>query len=540
MDKEKIEQLLGNIKRGLGTALKSVGGFVNGHKTLTVVVCAVFAVVLTVTVFVMDKLNRINYDDGSNPSLMYTEPATSSTPAITTTEKKGKFTSFKAADGSTVFTDGSYVNTIGAGILNDGTTIYPTGIVVFQDGSYIIGSGIKIGKDGIATFSDGSQLHMTLFSIGKDGRILSKSPDGSINIINHVAEQAVINSAQGTQQLNPNAPQTTTRPADSLSQIGNNSQPQQTPIVNNTPAQDVDDVVIEDVMANVDESVKQEIQQNDQAIAQNRNNKEIWYNDDVVNILLMGIDNGGRNYPYGRSDAMIVASINKKTKAIKLVSFARAAYVAIDGYANTRLNHAHGYGGAALAMDTIEKNYKIRIDNYISTTFDAFKQLIDSLGGVDIGLTKAEIRDETIKYALSLQGYDNLVPGTYTLNGYSALNYVRLRSIDSDKERTQRQRNVLVALANKAKTMSVIELNNALNQVLPYVTTDLSRSEILGQVMNVPSYLSGNIEQYVLPHKSSALQLIDGFEVVLVDWDNEINYTHEVFYQGLDVKYVTG
>lgn len=553
MDKEKIQQIIDVVKEKSGQVIKTVKNFTDKHKILTAVVSVVLAITLAVAVFVMDKLNRINYDDGSNPSLMYTEPSTDMTAqVIATTEKKGKFQSFKAADGSIVFTDGSYVNTLGAGVLNDGTTVYPTGIVVFQDGSYIIGSGIRVDKDGIATFSDGSQLHMSLFSIAKNGQILLKSPDGSLKIINNVAEQAVINSSQGSASLSPVSPQnpvTTTRPvgnSDILSNInnsgiGNNNTQNQAPIVNNTPVQDVDDIVIEDVMNNVDQSVKDELEQNDQAIEQNRNNKEIWYSDDVVNILLMGIDNGGKNYPYGRSDAMIVASVNKKTKAVKLISFSRTAYVAIDGYANTRLNHAHGYGGPALAIDTIEKNYKIRIDNYISTTFEAFKQLIDTLGGVDIGLTRAEIEDDTIKYALSLQGYTNLVPGTYTLNGYSALNYVRLRSVDSDRERTQRQRNVLVALANKAKSMSVIELNNALNQVLPYVTTDLSRSEILGQVMNVPSYLSGNMEQYVLPHKSSALQLIDGFEVVLVDWDSEINYTHEVFYGDVaDVKYVTG
>ena len=230
------------------------------------------------------------------------------------------------------------------------------------------------------------------------------------------------------------------------------------------------------IIVNVDDDIRQELENNDQAIEQNRNNNEIWYSDDVVNILLMGIDQGGKNYPYGRSDALIIASINKKTKTVKLVSFARSAYVAIEGYANTRLNHAHGYGGPALAIDTIEKNYKIRIDNYISTTFEAFQQLIDCLGGVDIGLTQAEINDETMQYVLKLQGYTDLIPGTYTLNGYSALNYVRLRSIDSDRERTQRQRNVLTSLAAKAKSMNVFELNNALNEILPYITTDLSRN----------------------------------------------------------------
>lgn len=547
MDKEKIQQIFEDIQEKLDPVFKAIKNFVINHKIFTVIVSIAFILAASVTAFIMDKLNRINYDDGTNLSVVYTEtdaiyPELSTLQSSTTL--KSKFTSYKAGDGSTIFQDGSYINAVGAAILSDGTTIYPTGIVVFQDGSYIIGSGIKIAGDGIATFSDGSQLHISLFSIRKDGRILSKSPDGSISIVNNVAEHAIINSSSGTVvfnsgELTTSAKVTTTN--NHLSNIGNNSQTQATPVTPTAPiVQDVDDNEIEDIIVNVDNNIKEELQQNDQAIAQNRNNNEIWYSDDIFNILLMGIDNGGKNYPYGRSDAMIVASINKKTKEVKLVSFARSAYVAIDGYANTRLNHAHGYGGAPLAISTIEKNYKIRIDRYVSTTFDAFKQLIDSLGGVDIGLTKAEIKDKTIQYALKLQGYTDLVPGVYTLNGYSALNYVRLRSIDSDKDRTQRQRNVLTSLANKAKTMSVIELNNALNNILPYVTTNLEKSEILAQMVNAPSYLNNNMEQYVLPHKSSALQLIDGFEVVLIDWETEIAYTHDVFYSGVDVKYVTG
>lgn len=520
---DKFKQTFGELINKLEPFLKKVKEFVASHKILTAVVTAVLVLVVAVAAFIADKLNRINYDDGSNPSVVYT--AESSTMPSTSS----KYTSYRAPDGSLVFSDGSYTNTAGAAILRDGTTIYPTGIVVFQDGSYIIGSGIRVSSDGIATFADSSKLHLTLFSIRKDGRILYNSPDGAISIINNVANNAVINSADGSSQLGI----TTTAPS-----ISNNPGS----IENSSPEYDDEDFdnVLQDIYNGNDSAAIEDLQHNDQLIEQNKHNNEIWYSDDVINILLMGIDQGGKNYPYGRSDAMIVASINKNTKSIRLISFARAAYVAIEGYANSRLNHAHGYGGPQLAIDTIEKNYKIRIDNYISTTFEAFQQLIDCLGGVEIGLSQAEIEDETMQYVLKKQGYENLVAGVYNLDGYSALNYVRLRSIDTDRERTQRQRNVLTALAAKANNMNIFELNSTLNEILPYVTTDLSKSEILSQMVNVPSYLSGNIEQYILPHKSSALQLIDGFDVVLIDWENEIAYTHELFYAGTDVKYITG
>lgn len=85
--------------------------------------------------------------------------------------------------------------------------------------------------------------------------------------------------------------------------------------------------------------------------------------------------------------------------------------------------------------------------------------------------------------------------------------------------------------------MSIWQLNDMLNKVLPYITTDLSKSEIVGQLTNVPSYLSNSFEQYVLPHKSSALTLIGDFEVVTVDWKDETAYTHKLIYGGLTPKY---
>lgn len=269
----------------------------------------------------------------------------------------------------------------------------------------------------------------------------------------------------------------------------------------------------------------------DESIGKNLDNSQIWYSDDVTNILLMGIDYGGKSYPYGRSDAMIVVSVNKATQKIRLVSFSRAAYVAIEGYRNTRLNHAHGYGGAALAVSTIENNYKIRIDNYVSTTFDAFEKIIDSFGGVKITLTSAEAKSLNNKFGCFPSA------GTYNLNGEQALIYARTRKIDTDKERTGRQRKVLLSLAQKAKAMNASSIVDMLNVVLPLVTTDFSKSELISQAANAYRRLGWDFEQYVIPHKSSKLVLRDGFEVVLIDWQDEVKYVHELFYNGSKVKY---
>ena len=270
----------------------------------------------------------------------------------------------------------------------------------------------------------------------------------------------------------------------------------------------------------------------DSSIRNNASDMRIRYSDDVYNILLMGIDYGSKRYPYGRSDSMLIASINKKQKTIKLVSLSRAAYASIKGHKNTRLSHAHGYGGAPLAIDTVEKNYKIRIDRYVSVGFDSFKQIIDAFGGVSITLTATEQK--------VLNGvFPGKFPtaGTYMLSGEQALVYARLRKTDSDRTRTGRQRTVLLSLAQKAKSMSVGDALDILNTVLPLVRTNFTKTEIVKQAANALSYLKWDVTQDILPVSGSGLVLRGEYEVILVDWAKEYSYTNELFFKGVEIKY---
>ncbi|MGN1195146.1 MAG: LCP family protein, partial [Acutalibacteraceae bacterium] len=270
----------------------------------------------------------------------------------------------------------------------------------------------------------------------------------------------------------------------------------------------------------------------DSSIENNASDSRIRYSDDVYNILLMGIDYGSKNYPYGRSDSMIIVSINKKQKTIKLVSLSRAAYASIQGYNNTRLSHAHGYGGAPLAIDTVERNYKIRIDRYVSVGFDSFKKIIDAFGGVSIPLTSVEQK--------VLNGaFPNKFPsaGTYTLNGEQALVYARLRETDNDRTRTGRQRTVLLSLAQKAKSMSVNDALGILNTILPLVRTNFTKTELVKQAANALSYLKWDISEDILPVSGSGLVLRGDFEVILVDWAKEVSYTNDLLFKGVEIKY---
>ncbi|MGN1419640.1 MAG: LCP family protein [Acutalibacteraceae bacterium] len=500
INKELIAQNFKVAGIKIAELFKRFAFFINRHKIATIILTVVVVVFVAVFGVVNHFLNKINYVDTNSqttsvqPVLLTLSSGEVIDVSGLTKNEDGTYTlpdgrridtdgTVWNLDGSIVFYDGSYLTADGVAVLSDGTTIYTDATVVFQDGDFISNTGIKVDKEGYASFKTGEKAHITAFTINKDGSVEAKpsslvspkySADGTWNISDEEEEEEAVKNAK------------------------------------NNP------------------EIKSALDENDKVIERNFNDNKIWYNDNIVNILLMGIDEGGKNYPYGRSDAMIILSINKQTKQVKMVSFSRAVYVAIQGYENTRLNHAHGYGGAALAIDTIERNYKIRIDNYVSTNFDTFQKLIDVIGGVSIKLTEAEAK--ALKSKIQKQGLTYNGAGTYNLQGELALEYVRLRKIDADRARTQRQRNVLMAIANKAKNMNVFQITSMLNSILPLITTDLSKTEILSQAAYLPSYLNGNVEQVVVPHESSSLQLIDGFEVLLLNWDDEVKYVHDVFY----------
>lgn len=275
----------------------------------------------------------------------------------------------------------------------------------------------------------------------------------------------------------------------------------------------------------------------DEQIKTNLSDSKIWKSESVINILLAGIDQASGVFAHGRSDAMILVSVNKVNKIVKLVSLSRAAYVSIPGYSNTRLSHAHGYGGAGLMLKTIEQNYKIAINNYVSVGFTAFVKIVDILGGCRIELTAAEVN------ALKSKLYENgLTPkgaGTYLLNGKLALEYVRLRRIDTDKDRTARQRKLLTSLMSSVKAMGFTQVKNILDSVLSLVTTNLTKSEILQYgFTSFTKYLNWPMSQDVLPNKPSPLTLVDGFEVLIIDWGHETRYIHSLLYDGVsDINY---
>lgn len=284
-----------------------------------------------------------------------------------------------------------------------------------------------------------------------------------------------------------------------------------------------------DSLLNVDElsgKEKEAIFAADSKIKSNLDDSKIWQSSDVMNILLLGVDYGTESLEYGRSDAMIILSVNKAVKKIKLVSISRNVYAAIPGFKNSMISHAHAFGGPALSIKTVEQNYKIKIDNYISCGLESFVRIIDILGGVDIELTKPEAEH------LNEKGADFKNSGMNHLNGNESLIYVSMRSIDSDKDRTGRQRKMLMTLMEKFKSITAKQAVEILNEVLPLVSTDFKKSEILYQAASAVKYLNWNVEQHYIPNKSYDFVLRNNFLVTILDWQYEIDYAHNLIFEG--------
>jgi LCP family protein required for cell wall assembly len=268
---------------------------------------------------------------------------------------------------------------------------------------------------------------------------------------------------------------------------------------------------------------------------------EVPISDDVYNILLLGSDTRVSG-EVGRSDAMILVSINQKTETIYLTSFLRDCYVYIPGYGNTRLNHSFAYGGPALVEETLETNFKVHIDRYVAVDFYSFMDVIDTLGGVWIEVSEDE-QKVTNQYIWSMNklmgeewSNDYLwTTGWMKLNGKQALCYARNRYTGNDYERTQRQRTIISQIITGAKSASPSTLVDLAQVILPQVTTDMTKTEILSYCANVAAYMDYDIVQQQVPVDGSySGATISGMSVISLNLDKNIQYLQSTIYAGTE------
>lgn len=212
---------------------------------------------------------------------------------------------------------------------------------------------------------------------------------------------------------------------------------------------------------------------------------EIEINDGVeevlkgyTNIALLGLDAQDATFTNSRSDCIMIISINNDTKEVKIVSVYRDTYLNIDGHGLDKVTHAYAFGKAPLALSAINKNLDLDITEYVTIDFDSVINIVDAMGGVEITVTSAE--------ASQIPGIS--AAGTYNLTGTQALAYGRIRKIDTDYARTERMRNVVIKVFEKAKKLSLTQLNSLIDQLLPEVTTNISQTEILSYASKIGGY----------------------------------------------------
>ena len=240
--------------------------------------------------------------------------------------------------------------------------------------------------------------------------------------------------------------------------------------------------------------------------------------DNVINILLIGQDRRDGNIRQ-RSDAMILCTLNKKEKTLTMTSFLRDTWVRIPGYYDERLNvpYAIRSGGFKLLNETLEYNFGVKVDHNFEVDFSGFKGAIDKVGGVTVKLTSAEanyINKQNKEWSLSA--------GENLLNGSQALVYSRIRALDNDIVRSSRQRNVLNALFEKAKTLDLPELYHLTEELLPLLRTDMSNAEIIQFIIELIPILPELkiVSQRIPADNAYAFARIDGKSVLYMSPEN--------------------
>ncbi|MBR1592588.1 MAG: LCP family protein [Ruminococcus sp.] len=252
----------------------------------------------------------------------------------------------------------------------------------------------------------------------------------------------------------------------------------------------------------------------------------------VTNILLIGTDSRTPD-ERGRADTTMLLSINSRTNQITLTSFMRDSYVNIPDYGWDKLNASYTDGGAELLMDTIERNFNLKIDNYILVNFISFAAIVDSVGGVDLSITDeeaTEINNILMAEVNEIMGDDMFsdlleTGGNIHLNGKQALSYSRIRYVgNADFERTERQRKIMNIMLGKLETLRPSIMKEVAKNVMPTMTTNMSKFRLYLLSLKVPFLIRYDNEQLQIPADGTFYgDFTDSGDVLKVDFDT--NYS---------------
>ncbi|PWX16154.1 LytR family transcriptional regulator [Clostridium perfringens] len=240
----------------------------------------------------------------------------------------------------------------------------------------------------------------------------------------------------------------------------------------------------------------------------------------IKNIALFGID--APKGKAGRSDAIMILTLDEEHKVMKLTSIMRDSYVDIPGHGDDKITHAYAFGGPELAMKTLNENFKVNVEDFMAVNFTSLPEIIDKLGGVKINIIPEEIHH--------IPGITS--PGEQVLNGAEALAYSRIRyATGGDYKRTERQRVVLEAVFEKLKSTPTKEYPSLIDDFLPYVETNMSSMDMIKLATDVAPLVKGNLETARFPLDGYCDgKMINGVWYLVYDRQATLNQIQEYIY----------
>lgn len=299
----------------------------------------------------------------------------------------------------------------------------------------------------------------------------------------------------------------------------------------------------------VADSSDEEINEYQQAVEEALANRgeEHYQMEEIYNVLLIGSDEriiGGN----ARSDTMLLVSINKKTKQIVGTSFLRDLYVKIPEVGFKKLNASYAHGGVELLFDTLEYNFSIHVDRYITVNFQSFIKVVDILGGLDVC-----VQEEELYWTNQYIHASNLIVGDEEhsdylefangspqhLNGKQSLAYARMRYVgNGDFTRTERQRYVVTLMFEKLKKMDPETLIELLDTILPEVTTNITTPEFLELILMLPEISTYEIISWSVPNSDMGFKYInmDGDSFVGIDMNKYVGHLYDIIYSGKKIE----
>lgn len=279
-----------------------------------------------------------------------------------------------------------------------------------------------------------------------------------------------------------------------------------------------------------------EIDKEDIGINEEIEEKLSKYNDSIINIALFGIDavDGG----IGRSDSIMIATLDTVHKKLKLTSIMRDSYVAIDGHGNDKINHAYAFGGPQLAIKTLNENFDLNIEDFSSVNFETLPKIIDKIDGIELEIDKDEVKymNDYITHLNRINGTSEPYiehAGIQHVSGTQALAFCRVRyTSGGDYKRTERHREVLTKILEKIETLPVTSYPSLLSEILPMVNTSLDYSEILELGTEVLKFGDSNMELERFPRDEYCEgKMIDGIYYLTFDKKTTVNQLHNYIFE---------